>query len=73
MTHGVIALNYYLDPIREGNRLFLVPIDIWRSYGRLEERKSLPISSCEGDDRIVECPRIAGSMWDISEYVKTLR
>ena len=68
-AHGVVAVNVY-DPLdkRHVNRLFIIPIDVWCEY-ESGEKKSIALKSLEEDDRIFECPRVKGSIWDLSKYV----
>lgn len=68
-SHGVIPVNFYdKDDVRKCNRLFVVPVDVWKEYVESGSRKSLPISACEDDVRIIECKRV-GSIWDVSPWV----
>lgn len=67
---GYVALNFY-DPanLRVMNRCYMVPINVWVEYAQSSERKSLPLSACEEDGRIIFCPRMKGSMYDMSGFV----
>jgi hypothetical protein len=67
--HGLVAINFYGEDVRLVNRLFMVPIEVWNEYATRGDRKSLPVSSCELDPRIIECPRVKGSIWEVSQYI----
>lgn len=68
--HGFVAINFYdKDNVRKFNVAYMVNVSTWREYERGSDRKSLPLSDCESDPRIIECPRASGSMFDMSEWV----
>lgn len=68
-AHGYIAVNFYDGHnIRKFNRCFMIPIDVWDEYESSNERKSLPLKSCEDDQRIIECPRAPGSIYDMGVW-----
>ena len=69
-AEGIVAVNLYdKDDIRNFNRCFHIPIEVWVEYREKLERKSLPIQVMEDDDRILEFPRIKGSVWDMTTAV----
>lgn len=70
-AHGYVAVNFYDKvSIRRSNKCFMVPIAVWDEYEMLGGRKSLALRQCEEDERIVECPRIAGSIFDMAEWIQ---
>jgi penicillin-binding protein-related factor A (putative recombinase) len=71
-THGYVAINFYdADDIRHFNKCFMVPIGLWADE-MSGDRKSLPMSRCEEDDEVMECPRVAGSMYDMAGWALKL-
>ena len=68
-AHGWVAANFYDGSnIRQFNRCYMIPIDVWGEYEDKGERKSLSIKQCEDDPRIIECPRSPGSMYDMGAW-----
>lgn len=68
-AHGFVAVNFYDNvSIRRLNRCFMVPIGVWEEYKGLCGRKSLSLAQCEEDPLIEECPRAAGSVYDMSSW-----
>ena len=72
-SSGWIAVNFY-DPndIRHMNRCFMIPIVVWDEYAAKGDRKSIALSSCEEDKRIIECPRVKGSIFNMSAWLKVV-
>lgn len=71
--HGYVAVNYYDKAnVKRFNELYMVPFEVWRGYEEAGERKSLALSQCEDDPRIVMCPRAKGSVYDMSPFVESL-
>ena len=71
---GYIAVNFYDGSnIRNRNECYLIPISIWCEYADKGDRKSISIDSCRGDDRIICCPRVKGSMFDISSLIDSIK
>lgn len=72
-AHGWVAVNFYdADDIRHHNRCFMIPIQTWDAMLVADERKSVPLSACEADATITECPRAAASTYDMSEWASRL-
>lgn len=70
-AHGYVAVNFYDKvSIRRSNRCFMVPIAVWSEYKHGGKRKSLALRQCEEDDRVVECPRIGGSIFDMEKWIE---
>ena len=70
---GYIAVNFYdADNLRNRNRCFMVPIRVWDEYVGKGDRKSLPMDSCVDDERIIECRRVKGSIYDVYGWLETL-
>ena len=66
-AHGYIAANFYdSDNVRNMNRCYMVPVGAWVEHMESGERKSLSMGECEEDDRVLFCPRIRGSMYDMT-------
>lgn len=63
MTHGLIALNFYGEKLRERNRLYIVGIGEYLAYKRSCGRKSLPEEAAARIGR--ECPREKGGSWGV--------
>lgn len=69
--HGFVAVNFYdKENVRKFNVAYMINIRVWQEYAEHSDRKSLPLSSCVSDSRIIECPRAAKSMFDMSAWVK---
>ena len=64
-------MNFY-DPVNlnRGNTCFMVPISVWEEL-RLKDgaMKSISHDDCLNDDRIAFCPRMKGSMFDMSRWL----
>ena len=68
-AHGWVAANFYDSTnIRKFNWCYMIPIDVWNEYETSGERKSLSLKQCQEDERIIECPRAPGSMYDMSNW-----
>ena len=64
-----IAVNFYSsESIRERNLCFIIPLAVWDEY-LAGDRKSIGMKQCEGDARIIKCPRAKGSTFDLSYFV----
>lgn len=71
--HGFLAVNFYSsDGLRDGNRMFFVPIITYASYVSSSGRKSLPKGFLEEDPTCVECMRVEGMRWDVGRWADTL-
>lgn len=65
-----VAVNLYDSvSIRRMNRCFIIPISVWAEYEE-GDRKSIPLASLESDGRIIECPRTAGSIFDMVPWLE---
>lgn len=68
-AHGYVAANFYDgNNLRNYNKCYMIPIDVWAEYEGGSERKSLPVKACEDDPRIIECPRAPGSIYDMNNW-----
>lgn len=61
--HGVVAINFYADDLRERNRCFVFAIEDYMAYKETCGRASMPLSVAEGLG--IECQRIKGGLWDV--------
>ncbi|MEG0790964.1 MAG: hypothetical protein RSG23_04995 [Gordonibacter sp.] len=61
--HGVVALNFYAENLRERNRCFVLAIQDYMAYKDTCGRASMPLDAAEGLG--IECPRIKGGLWDV--------
>lgn len=61
--HGVVAINFYAENLRERNRCIVIPIAAYLGYKATCNRASLPLEAAE---RIgVEYGRCKGGLWDM--------
>lgn len=73
-ARGYVAINFYDGSnIRNRNECYLVPISVWGEYADRGDRKSISMKTCAADPRIIGCPRIKGSIYDMSEFVETVK
>lgn len=71
--HGFIAVDFYdKENVRKFNVCYMIGIDVWQEYIGHSDRKSLPVAACDSDPRIIECPRVSGGVFDMSEWVSVL-
>lgn len=67
-----VAVNFYDNVnIRRMNRCFMVPISVWVEY-EAGDKKSISIAIMESDERIIECERVAGSIYDMTPWLKMI-
>lgn len=72
-SKGYVAVNFYDKvSIRRFNVCYMIPIDVWVEYLENSDRKSIPISACEDDERIIECPRCKGSIYNMAKWYSTV-
>lgn len=70
-SHGFVAVNFY-DPVSLSalDVCFMVPIKVWDEHAA-GDMKSLSHDDCLDDERVFLCPKMKGSMYDLSRLVKT--
>lgn len=70
---GYVAVNFYDKvSIRRKNICYMVPITVWTELEETLDRKSIPIKVFQADDRIIECPRIKGSVYDMTKWAASV-
>lgn len=70
---GFIAVNFYDSAgIKNRNECFIIPIDVWLEYESKGDRKSISMAACFDDERIINCPRAKGSIYDMSQFVNNI-
>lgn len=70
---GYVAVNFYeLGNLRGLNRMFMVPVAFWAAKMASSDRKSLAMSECEAAVECVECPRCAGSEYDMRGWSRVV-
>ena len=67
-----VAINFY-DPnnIRNLNTCFMVDINTWAEYAA-GDKKSINMQECVDDERIIQCPRMRGSRFDMSTFSRVV-
>lgn len=61
--HGVVAINFYADNLRERNRCFVFSIQDYMAYRGSCGRASMPLAVAE--ELGIECQRVKGGLWDV--------
>lgn len=73
-AQGWVAVNFYNSvSVARCDMCFMVPIAVWDEYVSDDSRKSIPMDTFIDDDRIIECPKVKGAIYDMSAWLAAVK